>query len=134
MARSSKSKSSSKSPHYSRHLLSLIPGLGIPAALTLIYSRTLDFAPGITWLITLNLTLMALMGKDKLAATKQWSRTPEFTLLLLTFLGATPGLFLARYVFHHKTSKQEFIYALYGTIAAQAFCIWYFWPHLKHWF
>ena len=115
------------------HLLSLIAGLGIPAVFTVIYSRTLDFAPLWVWLITLNLTLMALMGKDKLAATKKWPRTPEFTLLLLTFLGATPAIMLGRYLFNHKTSKESFRYALFGTMAVQAACIWYFWPQLHQW-
>lgn len=123
-----------KRKHNSRaltHALSLIPGLGIPAAFTYMYSTTLNFAPLWVWLVTINLTLMGLMGKDKLAATKQWPRTPEFTLILLTFLGATPAIFLARYVFNHKTSKESFKYAVFAAIALQALCTWYFWPTLR---
>lgn len=112
------------------YLLSLLPGLGIPAVFTLIYTRVLDFSHLWVWLVIINLTLLALMGKDKLAATKQWPRTPEFTLLVLTFLGATPGIMLGRYVFNHKTTKESFRYALFGTLALQAVGIWYFWPHL----
>ena len=116
------------------HLLSLAPGLGIPALFTYMYSTTLDFSPLWVWLVTLNLTLMALMGKDKLAATRQWPRTPELTLLILTFFGATPALFAGRYVFHHKVSKQEFLVKLFATIVVQMLAAWYFWPQLKQWF
>ena len=116
------------------HLLSLIPGLGIPALFTYMYSTTLNFPPLWVWLVTLNLTLMGLMGKDKLAATRQWPRTPELTLLILTFFGGTPALFLGRQVFHHKTSKQEFLVKLFATIVLQALAAWYFWPQLRQWF
>lgn len=113
------------------HIFSLAPGLAIPALFTWMYSSTLDFAPLWVWLVTLNLTLMGLMGKDKLAATRQWPRTPELTLLLLTFLGATPAIFAGRYVFHHKTSKQSFTYSLYAVIVLQVAAAWYFWPTLQ---
>jgi uncharacterized membrane protein YsdA (DUF1294 family) len=118
---------------YNRHILSLIPGLGFPAVLTYAYHKTMDFPPLVIWLLTLNLMLLALMGKDKIAATKKTARTPEFTLLLLAFLGATPALLIGRKLFNHKTAKKEFIYAMVGTIAAQAVAIWYFWPQLRQW-
>lgn len=124
------SRRQSKSRFFT-YLFSLLPGLGIPLALTWAYSSTLNFSPLWVWLVTLNATLVGLMGKDKLASSKQWPRTPEFTLLLLTFLGATPAIFAARYLFNHKTSKPSFIYALYGVIVLQLLAIWYFWPHLK---
>lgn len=115
----------------STYIWSLLPGLGIPALFTWAYATTLNFSVGITWLVTLNLTLIGLMGKDKFAAQRGWARTPEFTLLLLTFLGATPGLILARYIFNHKTSKQSFQYALFGVITVQLLAGWYFWPQIK---
>ena len=116
-----------------RHLLSLIPALGLPAALAYAYHAALNLPPLPVWLITLNLVLFALMGKDKFAAKRKKNRTPEFTLLLLAFLGATPALFAGRKTFRHKTSKQNFIYAMWGTIAAQVVCVWYFWPQLRAW-
>jgi uncharacterized membrane protein YsdA (DUF1294 family) len=120
------------------YILSLAFGLGLPALLTLAYHSTLNIAPLWVWLITINLTLMALMGKDKMAASRKGAkknarRTPEFTLLLLTFLGGTPALLLGRKIFRHKTIKQEFIYAMWGTIAAQVACIVTFYKTLLHW-
>jgi uncharacterized membrane protein YsdA (DUF1294 family) len=113
------------------YALSLLPGLGIPAAFTAMYSTTLNFAPLWVWLVTINLTIIGLMGKDKLAATKKWPRTPEFTLLFLGFLGGAPGLIASRYIFNHKTSKQSFQYMLFGVLALQLVAILYFWPTLK---
>lgn len=116
-----------------RHLLSLIPGLAIPALLTFAYHRTLNLPPLAVWLVAINLVTLGLMGKDKFAATKKWPRTPEFTLLLFTFLGATPAMLAGRRIFRHKTSKESFKHALFGTIAAQVLCTWYFWPQLRAW-
>lgn len=128
-------------PHMNRTLLSLILGLGLPGAFTAVYANTLNFSPLWVWLVTINLTLMALMGKDKLTAKRNGAsrtakpalgRTPELTLLTLTVLGATPAMFLSRRIFNHKTTKQEFTYALYGALALQIALIIYFWSSLKY--
>lgn len=129
-----------------RILLSLIPGLGLPAAFTYMYATTLNFSPLWVWLVTINLTLLALMGKDKLTAQRNakgsksgkkgggnplFGRTPEFTLLMLTLFGATPAMLVARPLFNHKTTKQEFTYALFGVLTVQLVACVYFWPNLK---
>lgn len=73
----------------------------------------------LAWVLIANAQLFALMGKDKLAATQQWRRTPEITLLLLALVGATPALFIARHVFNHKSSKISFQTELFGVLALQ---------------
>lgn len=108
-------------------LLSLVLGFGIPAGLTYAYQTSLNLPPLPVWLLSINLMLLALMGKDKFAAKNKLSRTPELTLLLLTFAGGTPGFFLGRKLFTHKKSKVQFNNALYAVLGAQAFCVWYFW-------
>lgn len=108
-------------------LISLLLGFGIPAALTYAYHSTLNLAPLPVWLLGVNLMLLALMGKDKFAAKNKLSRTPELTLLLLTFAGGTLAFFAGRWLFVHKKSKESFNHALYAVIGAQIFCIWYFW-------
>ncbi|RYG60427.1 MAG: DUF1294 domain-containing protein [Alphaproteobacteria bacterium] len=115
----------------STYIWSLLPGLGIPAAFTWAYATTLNFNPVYTWLVFLNLTLIGLMGKDKFAAKKGWARTPEFTLLLLAFLGATPALLLSRMLFNHKTTKQSFQYSLFGVMAVQLALVIYFWAQIS---
>jgi len=111
-------------------LLSLGFGLGLPALVTLLYSQAVQAAPLPLWLISINLVLFALMGKDKFAAKNKGARTPELTLLTLIFAGATPAFFAGRYLFKHKKSKESFNHALYAVLGAQGFCVWYFWPQL----
>ncbi len=130
MARNNNSRTRRPSKR-STYVWSLLPGLGIPALFTWAYATTLDFNPVYTWLVALNLTLVGLMGKDKFAAQRGWARTPEFTLLLLTLLGATPGLILARYIFNHKTTKQNFQYALFTVLALQVVAVVWFWPQIS---
>lgn len=67
------------------------------------------------------------MGIDKSAARLGSKRVSERTLLWLAFLGGSPGLFLGRTIFGHKTSKQSFINAMWLVFAVQvAIIAWYF--------
>jgi uncharacterized membrane protein YsdA (DUF1294 family) len=111
-------------------LLSLGFALGVPALITFLYAGAVQAAPLPLWLLCINLMLFALMGKDKLAAKNKGARTPELTLLALTFVGGTLAFFAGRHVFKHKKSKEQFNHALYAVLGAQAFCAWYFWPQL----
>jgi len=59
-------------------------------------------------LAAINLLTFTTFGLDKQQArTGQW-RTRESTLLWMAFLGGTPGAYLGRKVFRHKTRKQPF--------------------------
>jgi uncharacterized membrane protein YsdA (DUF1294 family) len=124
-----------RKPTTSPHLLSLMFSLGVPAFITTAWSQGMGVGPLPVWLISVNLMLLTLMGKDKFAAGRPgWSRTPEFTLLTLTFLGATPAMFLGRVLFRHKTKKEEFNAALYGAITAQLISIYLLRNQLLQWF
>ena len=61
------------------------------------------------WLVLVNLHTFAAFWFDKRAALRGMWRTPESSLLMGAFLGGTPGAFLARRVFRHKTRKQPFV-------------------------
>lgn len=66
--------------------------------------------------IAMNVLAFAAFGIDKWKArTGRW-RTPESTLLMLAALGGTPGAYLGRHLFRHKTRKQPFV-SLLGRIA-----------------
>lgn len=121
-----------KSPT-SPHVLSLMGSLGLPGLITLCYAYTMGLPPLAVWLVAVNLTLLAILGKDKFASAREWPRTPEFTLLLLTFLGGTPAILVGRPLFKHKTKKETFVAAMWGAICAQAICIYLFYPTLLHW-
>lgn len=112
-------------------LISLMFALGIPLGVTLAYHISMNMQPLPLWLIGVNLMLFALLGKDKFAAQNKGRRTPELTLLALTFAGGTPALFAGMQLFKHKRRKSEFTSALYAVIGAQLFLIWYF--HQELW-
>ena len=61
------------------------------------------------WLVLVNLHTFTAFWFDKRAALRGTWRTPESSLLMGAFLGGTPGAFLARRVFRHKTRKQPFV-------------------------
>lgn len=60
------------------------------------------------WLAIVNLWTVACFWQDKQRAIKRVRRVPEADLPTLAFLGGTPGAFLARYLFRHKTRKEPF--------------------------
>ena len=119
--------------------LSLLLNVAIPAAIATMLAGTLGLTWIPLWLFFANIWLLVIMGKDKLTARINhrkgwgWRRTPESTLLALTLLGATPGMFLGRIVFNHKSSKQPFTQALFGICAAQTVLIFLFRNDILTW-
>lgn len=59
-------------------------------------------------LLAVNLWTMLRFHQDKQRAIAGKRRIPEADLLALALLGGTPGAFVARRVFRHKTRKQPF--------------------------
>jgi len=59
-------------------------------------------------LIACNALSVIFYGMDKLAAMKQWQRTPEKHFYLLAVCGGWPGSIIGQMIFHHKTSKVSF--------------------------
>ena len=59
-------------------------------------------------LLLLNAWTMFRFWDDKARACAGMRRIPEADLLGLAIVGGTPGAFLARHLFRHKTRKQPF--------------------------
>lgn len=59
-------------------------------------------------LATVNLWTFWRFRDDKRRAVAGLRRIPEANLLGLALIGGTPGAFLARHLFRHKTRKQPF--------------------------
>lgn len=78
------------------------------------------------WVLAINGVLIIVMAKDKASAIINIGRTPEGTLLWLATAGAFPGLFAARIIFNHKTSKAEFIKPMWALLALQIAAIVYY--------
>lgn len=74
----------------------------------------------LAWLIVVNLLTLLAFWQDKRHAIAGERRIPEADLLLLAFLGGTPGAFAARRLFRHKTRKQPFSFYVMLIAAIQA--------------
>jgi uncharacterized membrane protein YsdA (DUF1294 family) len=61
-----------------------------------------------TAFIAVNFFAFAAFGIDKMKAEAGQWRVAESTLLMLAFVGGTPGAYAGRSVFRHKTRKQPF--------------------------
>lgn len=61
-----------------------------------------------TLIVTINFVTWLAFGWDKQQAVEGGRRVRESDLLLLAAIGGTPGAFLARRMFRHKTRKQPF--------------------------
>lgn len=73
-----------------------------------------------TAFVAMNFFAFAAFGIDKWKAeTGRW-RTAESTLLWLAALGGSPGAYLGRHLFRHKTRKRPFTEALHSIAFAQA--------------
>jgi uncharacterized membrane protein YsdA (DUF1294 family) len=62
-------------------------------------------------------------GVDKIKAEAGSWRIAESTLLMLAFVGGTPGAYAGRAAFRHKTRKQPFSNQLHGIAGIQAFAL-----------
>lgn len=62
----------------------------------------------VTAFIAVNFIAFAAFGVDKAKAEAGSWRVAESTLLMLAFIGGTPGAYAGRTIFRHKTRKQPF--------------------------
>ena len=62
-----------------------------------------------TYIITINIIAFFLMCIDKFAAIIKKQRISENTLLLLSIIGAAPGIFLGMIILRHKIRKTKFL-------------------------
>jgi uncharacterized membrane protein YsdA (DUF1294 family) len=72
-----------------------------------------------TVFIALNFFAFAAFGIDKLKAGRGAWRVQESTLLMLAFIGGTPGAYAGRALFRHKTRKQPFSRQLHTIAVVQ---------------
>jgi uncharacterized membrane protein YsdA (DUF1294 family) len=66
-----------------------------------------------------NVATVLLFWKDKRRALAGQWRVPEADLIFLAMLGGTPGAFLARRWFRHKTRKEPFTTKLLVVLVIQ---------------
>ena len=66
---------------------------------------------------------MLWYGTDKAAARQGTRRTPEATLHIVDIVGGWPGGLVARHLFSHKTTKQPFRTAFWGTVVVNCIAV-----------
>lgn len=67
------------------------------------------FIPNVAlYLTSVSFLCFIFFAWDKYCAIKNRWRVPERNLLMLAFIGGTPGAFLAQILLRHKTKKQPF--------------------------
>ncbi len=76
--------------------------------------------PAAVAFVLVNLWTMLRFWQDKCRATAGQRRIPESDLLGLALIGGSPGAFLARRLFRHKTRKEPFSTYLFVILALQA--------------
>ena len=82
------------------------------------------------FLIGMSVIAFVFYGYDKRQAVRNRPRVPELVLHILALLGGTPGAFLGRLVFRHKTKKLRFRIVFLAIVLLQAglgFCYWRYW-------
>jgi len=80
----------------------------------------MSFWPLAATFAAINLAAFAAFGVDKARARRGAGRIRERTLLLLALIGGTPGAYLGRWRFRHKTRKVAFFLPLHAIALAQA--------------
>ena len=77
---------------------------------SIFYYQSIQQLPfwSIYFLLGSNILSFIFYGMDKLAAVKDWQRTPERHFYLLALCAGWPGSILGQIVFNHKTTKQRF--------------------------
>ncbi|WP_445191363.1 DUF1294 domain-containing protein [Sphingomonas sp. Tas61C01] len=71
------------------------------------------------WIVFINVWTVVRFWQDKMRAVEGRRRIPEAVLLRMALLGGTPGAFLARRAFRHKTRKEPFSTSLMLIAAIQ---------------
>lgn len=62
----------------------------------------------IYWIL-ISLVGIAITTFDKLSAKRSGQRIPEFTLLLIAFMGAALPMYITMRLIHHKTRRKKFM-------------------------
>ena len=78
------------------------------------------------WILISSGATFLVTALDKYKARSGRWRVPESRLLGLAFLGGSPGLLAAMFLFRHKTSKPTFWIPAVVLAAAQAALLWTF--------
>ena len=75
------------------------------------------------WILSSGVVGFFAMGLDKARAINSEWRIPEVTLFTASFIGGSFGVLLGAFVFHHKTSKLEFMLVVLAGVGVWLFLL-----------
>ncbi len=75
------------------------------------------------YLAAINLIAVFLTVHDKRAAQRHRWRVPEATLLWVSALGGSVGMYLTMRIIHHKTQHRKFMWGIPAIFAVQVVLI-----------
>jgi uncharacterized membrane protein YsdA (DUF1294 family) len=94
--------------------------LAAALVLTALSIAALQLSWWVGWLLAINVVTLLTYVFDKSMAQRDSARVPERVLLLLAFVGGTPGAILGMQVVRHKTAKLKFQQQFMVVVLAQA--------------
>ncbi|GEM_PF-293147 len=86
----------------------------------------LDVQLWLAWLSCASLMTFLTYGIDKLAASRGWRRTPEWTIWIMILTGGVVGGWFGQFVFRHKTRKWTFWVVLILATVLYSALLWVF--------
>ncbi|MDN2662559.1 DUF1294 domain-containing protein [Psychromonas sp. 14N.309.X.WAT.B.A12] len=99
--------------------------------LAVFYFQSIQWLPSwsLLFMAAINVLSVVLYGMDKLAAIKQWQRTPEKHFHYLALFSGWPGSLAGQMLFNHKTTKvsfrRYFYLMIFFNVASTAAYIYY---------
>lgn len=82
-------------------------------------------------IIILNAFSYVLMLADKQQAILKRQRVPESTFMLCSMLGGWPMIYMAMYVFRHKTKKASFGFKIFFGMLVNIALIWIYYQYIN---
>lgn len=80
-----------------------------------------------TYLFVINLISIAVTVYDKFCAVHGRWRVKESTLLLLSVLGGSAGMYITMQIIRHKTRRLKFMLGIPVILIIQIICVYFVW-------
>ncbi len=81
----------------------------------------------IIYLLIINIVAIIITGYDKLCAKKHSWRVKERTLMLISAIGGSVGMYVTMQLIRHKTRHIKFMLGIPLIIVLQIVLIWFIW-------
>lgn len=84
----------------------------------------------IIYLLIINIIAIIITGYDKLCAKKRSWRVKERTLMFISILGGSVGMYVTMHLIRHKTRHLKFMLGIPVIIILQILLMWFIWSKI----